>query len=83
MERTRLQVEFCREYSGGDLPSINELVSVTPDDKKELILDYLRTNPAVFCPGIVYDLFDSAAVIGDGSLYRDDMYPRAIVGKTE
>ncbi|MCR5566495.1 MAG: hypothetical protein K6F61_06555 [Clostridiales bacterium] len=74
MERTRLPVEFCREYSEGDLPSIYELVSDTPDDRKELILDYLSTNPAVFCPGIVYDLFDPAAVIGDGSIYRDDKY---------
>lgn len=74
MERERLPVEFCREYGSGDLPSIYELVSDTPDEKKELILDYLRTNPAVFCPGIVYDLLNASDVIGDGSIYRDDVY---------
>ena len=74
MERTRIPIAFCREYSDESLPPLKDLVSSSPDEKKELILDYLKTNYMLACPGVVYDILDPKSVIGDGSMYVDDIY---------
>lgn len=74
LERPRIQITFCREYGDESLLPLKDLVSSVPDEKKELILDYLRTNYTLACPGIVYDILDPKNVIGDGSIYMDGTY---------
>ena len=74
MKRDHIGVEFCREYGDESLPPLKELVSETPDEKKAIILSYLRTHCILACPGIVRDVLDPESTIGHGDLYSDGVY---------
>lgn len=65
---------FSYEYGDQSLPRLKDMVSPQPDACKSLILDYLRENYTLGCPGIVQDILQPDCVIGDGSLYSDDCY---------
>lgn len=74
MKREYKPIHFAYEYGDTKLPHLKDLVSTQPDAMKSIILDYLRENYTLGCPGIVYDLLDPTCVIGDGSIYTDGIY---------
>lgn len=74
MKREHIRVEFCREYGSETLPPLKELVSDIPDEKKDIILDYLRTHCILASPGVVRDILDPGSIIGRYDLYSDGKY---------
>ena len=74
MKREHIRVEFCREYGSETLPPLKELVSDIPDEKKDVILDYLRTHCILASPGVVQDILDPGSIIGHNDLYSDGKY---------
>lgn len=74
MKRDHIHVVFCREYGDESLPPLRELVSEKPDEKKSVILDYLRTHCILASPGVVRDILDPESTIGRRDLYSDGVY---------
>lgn len=68
------QVAFSYEHGNVKLPRIKQLVSESPDPKKQMILSYLRTNCLAACPGIFYDEITPGNIIGSGNLFSDGIY---------
>lgn len=74
MKRQNNRVAYSYEHGDKSLPHIKDLVSDVPDVEKKKIMEYLRTNCVMTCPGIVHDEINPEKVIGCGNTYYDGTY---------
>lgn len=66
-----IRIAFSAEYGDKTLPSLKELSTDIPDENKSIILDYLKTNLILACPGIEHDILDENCIVGRGDQYTD------------
>lgn len=67
-------VEYSYESGDESLPHLKELAGNTPDEHKDIILEYLNENCICACAGIVQDIVSPDKTIGCGSCFADDRY---------
>ena len=67
-------VNYSYECGDTTLPCLSELVSDIEDPHKSIILDYLKTNCVITCPGIVRDIISPDKNSGFGDHYTDYVY---------
>ena len=74
MIQPKKAVHYAYEHGDPSLPRLKDLVSDTPDPEKATILDYLRTNCIMTCPGVRRDEITPGMSIGVGNVFSDGIY---------
>ena len=74
MKREAIPVAYSHEHGDENLPFLKDLVSVTEDLEKPLIMSYLKTHCVMACPGIIYDEITPGKIIGAGNVFSDGKY---------
>lgn len=74
MKRDTIPVAYSHEHGDENLPFLKDLVSITEDPEKPLIMNYLKTHCVMACPGIIYDEITPGKVIGAGNVFSDGKY---------
>ena len=67
-------VKYSYENGDENLPPLKELAGNTPDEHKDIILEYLHENCICACAGIVQDILSPNKTIGCGNCFADDKY---------
>lgn len=73
-KRAFKSVLYSYEHGDEKLPRLKELISDIPDPQKDIIIDYLKTNCVMVCPGSVEDEIEPGNRIGSGDTFSDGLY---------
>lgn len=74
MKRECISVAYSYEHGDESLPRLSEMVSEVSDPEKPTIMNYLKTNCILACPGIIYDEIAPGEVIGAGNVFSDGKF---------
>lgn len=74
MKRDNKQVAYSYEHGNESLPHLKDMISETPDPEKSRIMNYLKTNCTLACPGIIRDEINPENTIGAGHIFSDGTY---------
>lgn len=74
MKHEHRQVNYSYEHGDESLPLLKNLVSETQDPMKSKLMEYLKTNCIIACPGIIEDEINPGNIIGCGNQYSDGIY---------
>ena len=67
-------VLYSYEHGDKKLSRLKEMVSDIPDPQKNIIIDYLKTNCVMVCPGSMEDEINPGNRIGSGDTFSDGLY---------